>query len=69
MHNNNVIIGKYKMNSHFLKYRNKFINQIRVPGGHIQLMIQTQQQYIKLNIHSEVSIIVMQAHWGSKKDI
>jgi hypothetical protein len=33
--------------------RNKFINQIRAPGGHIQLtnMIDTQQQYIKLNIH------------------
>ena len=32
--------------------RNKFINQIRVPGGHIQItiMIDTQQQYIKLNI-------------------
>ena len=39
----------------------KFINQIRAPGGHIQLtnMIDTQQQYIKLNIHGEVSIIVM----------
>ena len=45
------------------KNRNKFINQIRAPGGHIQLtiMIDTQQQYIKLNIHSEVSIIVVQA--------
>jgi hypothetical protein len=43
------------------KNRNKFINQIRAPGGHIQLtiMIDTQQQYIKLNIHSEVSIIVV----------
>jgi len=43
--------------------RNKFINQIRAPGGHIQLtiMIDTQQQYIKLNIHGEVSIIVVQA--------
>jgi hypothetical protein len=31
--------------------RNKFINQIKVPGGHIQItiMIDTQQQYIKLN--------------------
>ena len=40
-------------------YRNKFINQIRAPGGHIQLtiMIDTQQQYIKPNIPSEVSII------------
>jgi hypothetical protein len=43
--------------------RNKFINQIRAPGGHIQLIItiDTQQQYIKLNIHGEVSIIVVQA--------
>ena len=45
--------------------RNKFINQIRASGGHIQLtiMIDTQQRYIKLNILSEVSIIVVQAHW------
>ena len=51
--------------------RNKFINQIRAPGGHIQLtiMIDTQQQYIKLNIHSEVSIIVVQAHSSRKRDI
>jgi hypothetical protein len=30
------------------KERNKFINQIRAPGGHIQItiMIDTQQQYI-----------------------
>jgi hypothetical protein len=27
-------------------------------------MIDTQQQYIKLNIHSEESIIVVQAHSG-----
>jgi hypothetical protein len=41
------------------------------PGGHIQLtnMIDTQQQYIKLNIHGEVSIIVVQAHSGRKRDI
>jgi hypothetical protein len=41
--------------------RNKFINQIRAPGGHIQItiMIDTQQQYIKLNIRGEISIIVM----------
>ena len=41
--------------------RNKFINQIRAPGGHIQItiMIDTQQQYIKLNIRSEISIIVV----------
>jgi hypothetical protein len=39
-------------------------------GGHIQLtnMIDTQQ-YIKLNIHGEVSIIVVQAHSGRKRDI
>ena len=30
------------------RYRNKFINQLRAPGGHIQItiMIDTQQQYI-----------------------
>ena len=40
--------------------RNKFINQIRAPGGHIQItiMIDTQQQYIKNNIRGEISIIV-----------
>ena len=32
-------------------------------------MIDTQQQYIKLNIHSEVSIIVVQAHSGRKRDL
>ena len=32
-------------------------------------MIDTQQQYIKLNIHGEVSIIVVQAHSGKKRDI
>ena len=34
--------------------RNKFINQIRAPGGHMQItiMIDTQQQYIKLNIYT-----------------
>ena len=58
-------IGKNKIldSSRFLIYRNrnKFINQIRAPGGHIQItiMIDTQQQYIKLNIRSEISIIVM----------
>ena len=42
--------------------RNKFINQIRTPGGHIQItiMMDTQQQYIKLNIRGEISIIVVQ---------
>jgi hypothetical protein len=46
--------------------RNKFINQIRAPGGHIQItiMIDTQQQYIKINIRGEISIIVVQAHSG-----
>jgi hypothetical protein len=41
--------------------RNKFINQIRAPGGHIQItiMIDTQQQYFKLNIRGEISIIVV----------
>ena len=56
-----------------LKYRNrnKFINQIRAPGGHIQLtiMIDTQQQYIKLNIHREVSIIVVHAHSGRPMNV
>ena len=49
--------------------RNKFINEIRAPGGHIQLtiIIDAQQQYIKLNIHSEVSIIVVQAHSAGKE--
>ena len=51
--------------------RNKFINQIRAPGGHIQItiMIDTQQQYINLNIRGEISIIVVQAHSGRKRDI
>ena len=41
--------------------QNKFINQIRAPGGHIQItiMIDTQQQYINLNIRGEISIIVV----------
>ena len=32
---------------------------MRAPGGHIQItiMIDTQQQYIKLNIRGEISII------------
>jgi hypothetical protein len=48
-----------------------FINQIIAPGGHIQItiMIDTQQQYIKLNIRGEISIIVVQAHSGRKRDI
>ena len=50
--------------------RNKFINQIRAPGGHIQLtnMIDTQQQYIKLNIHGEVPIIVVPHSSRNKRD-
>jgi hypothetical protein len=35
----------------------------------ITIMIDTQQQYIKLNIRGEISIIVVQAHSGSKRDI
>jgi hypothetical protein len=33
-------------------------------GGHIQItiMIDTQQQYINLNIRGEISIVVVQAH-------
>ena len=42
---------------------NKFINQIRAPGGHIQIQIMIDtQQYIKLNIRSEISIIVMKIY-------
>jgi hypothetical protein len=32
-------------------------------------MIDAQQQYIKLNIRGEISIIVVQAHSGRKRDI
>jgi hypothetical protein len=46
--------------------RNKFINQIRVPGGHIQITIMIDTQ---LNICGEISIIVVQAHSGRKRDI
>ena len=37
------------------------ISLLTKSGGHIQItiMIDTQQQYIKLNIRSEISIIVM----------
>jgi hypothetical protein len=34
----------------------------------LTIMIDTQQQYIKLNIHSEISIMVVQAHSGRKRD-
>jgi hypothetical protein len=33
------------------------------------IMIDTQQQYINLNIRGEISIIVVQAHSGRKRDI
>ena len=32
-------------------------------------MIDTQQQYINLNIRGEISIIVVQVHSGTKRDI
>jgi hypothetical protein len=32
-------------------------------------MIDTQQQHINLNIRGEISIIVVQAHSGRKRDI
>ena len=35
----------------------------------LTIMIDTQQQYIKLNIRDEISIIVVQAHSGRKRDI
>ena len=36
------------------------LTKITAPGGHIQItiMIDTQQQYIKLNIRGEISIIL-----------
>ena len=36
------------------------LTKITAPGGHIQItiMIDTQQQYIKLNIRGEISMIV-----------
>jgi hypothetical protein len=42
------------------KIKIKMNNSIKAPGGHIQItiMIDTQQQYIKLNIRDEISIIV-----------
>ena len=47
--NYNYIIVK-KIAKYIYGNRNKFINQIRAPGGHIQItiMIDTKQQYIKL---------------------
>ena len=63
------VIDEWESDSLILSYyyrnrnrnRNKFINQIRAPGGHIQItiMIDTQQQYFKLNIRGEISIIVV----------
>ena len=69
--NLNLIIKKDTHVPYRNRNRNKFINQIRTPGGHIQItiMIDTQQQYIKLNIRGEISIIVVQAHSGRKRDI
>ena len=48
--------------------RNKFINQIRAPGGHIQItiMIDTQQQYINLNIRGEISINIIRICYRTK---
>ena len=52
---------------------NKFINQIKAPGraytNNNYDWYDTQQQYIKLNIRGELSIIVVQAHSGRKRDI
>jgi hypothetical protein len=47
----------------------KQTNKFRATGGHIQItiMIDTQQQYIKLNIRGEISIIVLQAHSDRKR--
>jgi hypothetical protein len=55
----------------FLPHQHGIINQIRAPGGHIQItiMIDTQQQYINLNIRGEISIIVVQAYSGRIRDI
>jgi hypothetical protein len=75
MENISKIISFISKLCHTVSYRNinrnKGINQIRAPGGHIQItiMIDTQQQYIKLNIRDEISIIVVQAHSGRKRDI
>ena len=54
--------------------KQKFIMEISLltkSGTHIQItvMIDTQQQYIKLNIRGEISIIVVQAHSSRKRDI
>jgi hypothetical protein len=44
----------------FNRNRNKFINQIRAPGGNIQITIMIDtQQYIKINIRGEISIICL----------
>jgi hypothetical protein len=42
---------------------------IRYTTIQITIMIDTQQQYIKLNIRGEISIIVVQAHSGRKRDL
>ena len=67
--NLNLIIQKDTHVPYRNRNRNKFINQIRTTGGQITIMIDTQQQYIKLNIRGEISIIVVQAHSGRKRDI
>ena len=62
---NIILIRDIDMFSTYRKRnRNKFNNQIRAPGGHIQItiMIDTQQQYIKINIRGEIPIIVVPAH-------
>jgi hypothetical protein len=45
--------------------RNKFINQIRASGGHIQItiMIDTQQQYFKLNIPEDTALRRKSKDW------
>jgi hypothetical protein len=40
-----------------------------MPCEVVLIMIDTQQQYIKINIRGETSIIVVQAHSAGKRDI
>jgi hypothetical protein len=56
---------------HYIEIEISLLTKSRPPGGHkqITIMIDTQQQYIKLNIRGEISIIVVQAHSGRKRDI
>jgi hypothetical protein len=53
------------INSDKIKLYTKFIYRLKF----VVIMIDTQQQYIKLNIRGEISIIVVQAHSGRKRDI